>query len=74
VKVESFNKAVERVAGSDAPLVEFLRAIQVDGSAPGVLAASFNPPTNAHLDLVRIAAHRFSLDEKIMLAGATNAD
>ena len=39
-----------------------------------VFASSFNPPTIAHVELIRRAAESFSLDEILALAGQTNAD
>ncbi|HJZ68025.1 MAG TPA: nicotinate-nicotinamide nucleotide adenylyltransferase, partial [Blastocatellia bacterium] len=44
------------------------------GSRLGVFASSFNPPTIAHIELIRRAAEAFSLDEVLALASKANAD
>jgi nicotinate (nicotinamide) nucleotide adenylyltransferase len=40
----------------------------------GVFASSFNPPTTAHVELIKRATENFSLDQTLALAGKTNAD
>src|SRR5262249_22669701 len=62
------------VSDSEAPRIEVLRRASRTGKRLGVFAASFNPPTIAHLELMRRAADRFSLGELLALAGVANAD
>jgi nicotinate (nicotinamide) nucleotide adenylyltransferase len=65
---------IQRVEAGSEPRVELLEPRRVTGKRLGVLAASFNPVTVAHIELIRRAAEAFSLDETIALAGLTNAD
>lgn len=65
---------IRRIEGAGEPRVEVVSQAQQAGLRLGVLAASFNPVTNAHVELIRRAAEAFSLDETLALAGITNAD
>ena len=65
---------IRRIEGAGEPCVEVVSQAQQAGLRLGVLAASFNPVTNAHVELIRRAAEAFSLDETLALAGITNAD
>ena len=65
---------IRRIEGAGEPRVEVVSQAQQGGLRLGVLAASFNPVTNAHVELIRRAAEAFSLDETLALAGITNAD
>ena len=56
------------------PEVATIREALVTGPRLGVFASSFNPPTTAHVELIRRAAEKFSLDEVLAVAGKTNAD
>jgi len=40
----------------------------------GILDSSFNPPTNAHLQLLLVAAAQFHLDTYLLLLSTKNAD
>lgn len=40
----------------------------------GIFSSSFNPVTNAHVELIKTAAASFKLDEVLALAGTSNAD
>jgi nicotinate-nucleotide adenylyltransferase len=71
---DHFRKIIERVETGGEPRIELIKRAQVSGPRLGVLAASFNPITVAHIELMRRAAAQFSLDETLALAGKTNAD
>jgi nicotinate (nicotinamide) nucleotide adenylyltransferase len=68
------RKVIERVQTEGEPHIELIKRAQVSGPRLGVFAASFNPITIAHIELMRRAASQFSLDETLALAGKTNAD
>jgi nicotinate (nicotinamide) nucleotide adenylyltransferase len=55
------------------PQIEFIKRVHA-GKKLGVFASSFNPPTLAHVELIRRAARTFALDEILALAGSANAD
>ena len=59
---------------ADAPVIELINKAEVTGPRLGVFAASFNPPTIAHVELIQCATNTFSLDEVVALAGRSNAD
>jgi len=65
---------IKRAQSSLKPRIEFIRRATDSGKRLGVFAASFNPVTIAHIELMRCAASQFSLDETLALAGASNAD
>ncbi len=44
------------------------------GQALGVMSASFNPPTRAHLRMAEMAARTFALDEVLLLLAKANVD
>jgi nicotinate (nicotinamide) nucleotide adenylyltransferase len=69
-----FKAIIERAEKSEKPCLEFIRRATTSGKRLGVFAASFNPVTTAHLELMRHASSQFSLDEILALAGTTNAD
>jgi len=56
------------------PRIDIVKRAGATGPRLGVFASSFNPPTIAHIELIRRAAGFFSLDESLALAGKTNAD
>lgn len=74
MKSSRFKEVIERAQSSDEPRIEFIRRASDSGRRLGVFAASFNPVTSAHLELIRLASEQFSLDETLALAGAANAD
>jgi nicotinate-nucleotide adenylyltransferase len=71
---DHLRKIIERVQTEGEPHIEFIKRAQASGPRLGVFAASFNPTTIAHIELMRRAASQFSLDETLALAGKTNAD
>ena len=44
------------------------------GQGLGVMSASFNPPTRAHIRMVEMAARTFGLNEVLLLLAKTNVD
>lgn len=71
---DHLRKIIERVQTDGEPHIELIKRAEVTGPRLGVFAASFNPVTIAHVELMRRAASQFSLDEILALAGKTNAD
>ncbi|HVG18396.1 MAG TPA: nicotinate-nicotinamide nucleotide adenylyltransferase [Blastocatellia bacterium] len=71
---DHLRKTIERVGTAGEPRIELIKRAEVTGPRLGVFAASFNPITVAHTELMRRAASQFSLDETLALAGKTNAD
>jgi nicotinate-nucleotide adenylyltransferase len=65
---------IRRIETARQPRVQLLTQARLTGPRVGILAASFNPVTVAHVELIRRAAKAFSLDETLALAGITNAD
>ena len=57
-----------------APHIEMIKRAGLTGARVGVFAASFNPVTVAHVELVRRARGEFSLGEMLAVAGRANAD
>jgi nicotinic acid mononucleotide adenylyltransferase len=56
------------------PTIRTIQQAAKTGARLGVFASSFNPPTTAHVELIRRSAAAFSLDEILALACKTNAD
>jgi nicotinate (nicotinamide) nucleotide adenylyltransferase len=74
MKLDQISEAIERVRQSSEPRIEIIRRAAPAGGRLGVFASSFNPPTIAHVELIRQATEAFSLDETLALAGQANAD
>ena len=74
MELSRITEVVERMKASPRPAIEFIRRAESKGTRPGIFASSFNPPTLAHVELMRRASLAFSLDETLALAGITNAD
>jgi nicotinate (nicotinamide) nucleotide adenylyltransferase len=73
MKSSQFKEIIQRIEAAGEPGIELLTRGPA-GSRLGILAASFNPTTVAHVELIRRAAEAFSLDETLALVGVTNAD
>lgn len=71
---ERLRQLIDGLEARGEPRVGWLKLAATDGPRLGVFAASFNPVTVAHVELMRRAARRFSLDETLALATVTNAD
>jgi len=72
--VDRVKEIVGHVDSSGEPRIEIIEPARATGRRLGVFASSFNPPTIAHVELIRRAAETFSLDEMLALAGKSNAD
>ena len=68
------DEKTESTRSPGEPRIVFIKRAETAGPKLGVFASSFNPPTIAHIELVRRAAQTFSLDQTISLAGQANAD
>ena len=68
------KEIIRRIESADKPRVEVLTRGEPAGPRLGILSASFNPVTVAHVELMHRAARAFSLDETLALAGIVNAD
>jgi nicotinate (nicotinamide) nucleotide adenylyltransferase len=74
VDIESIRKAIESTGLGDRPEIKIIKRAGLTGERLGVFPSSFNPITAAHLELMRLSAERFALDELLALAGKANAD
>ncbi|HXU34819.1 MAG TPA: nicotinate-nicotinamide nucleotide adenylyltransferase [Blastocatellia bacterium] len=74
MKLDQISETIERVRQSSEPRIEVINRGATSGVRLGVFASSFNPPTVAHVELLRRASEAFSLDETLALASQTNAD
>lgn len=74
MELDQIRETIERVRQSSEPRVEIIKRGATSGARLGVFASSFNPPTIAHVELIRRAGKAFSLDETLALASQTNAD
>jgi nicotinate-nucleotide adenylyltransferase len=74
MKLDQISEAIERVRHSSEPRIETIKRAATAGGRLGVFASSFNPPTIAHVELIRRATEAFLLDETLALAGQANAD
>src|SRR5262245_19342713 len=72
--MEDLKQIIARTAQSERPAVHFIKQAAFMSERPCVFASSFNPITNAHLELMRRAATQFSLDATVALAAVGNAD
>lgn len=72
--MQSDRPAQDTSQSGATPVIELIKRADVGGPRLGVFAASFNPPTVAHVELIRCATNTFSLDEVVALAGRANAD
>jgi nicotinate (nicotinamide) nucleotide adenylyltransferase len=72
--MQSDRPAEDISQSGDAPEIELIKRADISGPRLGVFAASFNPPTVAHVELIRCATNTYSLDEVVALAGRANAD
>jgi nicotinate (nicotinamide) nucleotide adenylyltransferase len=74
VNADRIKEIIERVVTAGVPEIASIKQARMTGPRLGIFASSFNPPTKAHVELIRRAAENFSLDEVLALAGKTNAD
>jgi nicotinate (nicotinamide) nucleotide adenylyltransferase len=74
VSLHIVKEIIEGLDTTQGPEIALIKQAQITGPRLGVFASSFNPPTIAHIELIRRATEAFSLDEVLALAGKTNAD
>jgi nicotinic acid mononucleotide adenylyltransferase len=70
----SIDRLLEGLGDSGKPEIRLVDSVGSEARRIGVFSSSFNPPTNAHAELVRRAAGAFGLDRTIALTGTANAD
>jgi nicotinic acid mononucleotide adenylyltransferase len=74
METERLKEIINRASEACEPRIEFIKREALVTARLGVFAASFNPTTSAHVELIHRAATSFALDEMLALAGAANAD
>ena len=74
MRPDDLKEIIRRAEQSREPHIELIEPEKKRGSRLGVFSSSFNPPTAAHVELIRRAMDDFSLDEVLALAGTANAD
>jgi nicotinate (nicotinamide) nucleotide adenylyltransferase len=74
METERLKEIINRVSQAREPQIEFIKREPLGATRLGIFAASFNPITNAHVELMQRAAISFALDEMLALAGSANAD
>jgi|GEM_PF-310234 len=74
----NLKELTRSISGWGCPEIRFIlkarRGIQSPHENLGVFSASFNPPTLAHLEIVRKAQQTFHLKEVLLLVSPRNAD
>ncbi|MEW6127133.1 MAG: hypothetical protein AB1757_08845 [Acidobacteriota bacterium] len=70
----NLEQAIETARHAEQPVIQFIKKAPIKPQRLGIFAASFNPVTTAHLELMQQAKVDFSLDAIIALAGIANAD
>jgi nicotinate-nucleotide adenylyltransferase len=71
---DRLKQIIKRTDAQGEPRIELIKQASATGARLGIFASSFNPPTAAHVELMRRAAQTFSLDEMLALASLANAD
>jgi nicotinate (nicotinamide) nucleotide adenylyltransferase len=75
---DDLRQSIARLDPRAAPQVVFVRrapqGITRSGQRLGVFDASFNPPHNAHVEMMRRAQARFNLHEILLLLAKANVD
>lgn len=74
MREDRLREIIKRADTQSEPRIEIIKRAASGGPSLGIFASSFNPPTVAHLELIRRAAQSFSLDEMLALASRANAD
>lgn len=74
IDLPHIERLIESVARSHKPVIEFIKRAESHSTRVGVFASSFNPPTNAHLELIIRARRELSLTEMLAVASPANAD
>ena len=68
------QRALDSVLPGAAPRVQLIDDSPAPPRSLVVLDSSFNPPTRAHVHMLRTAAEAFGLESKLLLLASTNAD
>lgn len=75
---DDLRQLIARLDPRAAPQVVFVRRAPQGITAPcqrlGVFDSSFNPPHNAHVEMMRLAQQQFHLDEVLLLLAKANVD
>ena len=71
---DQIREAIERVRRTTEPHIELIERAPISEGRLGIFSSSFNPPTIAHVELIRQASKAFSLDATLALSGNANAD
>jgi len=74
VNADHVKETIERVGCAGVPEIALIRQAHMTGPRLAVFSSSFNPPTTAHVELIKRATENFSFDQVLALAGKTNAD
>jgi len=74
VNADRIKEIIESVGTAGVPEILSIKKAEMTGPRLGVFASSFNPPTTAHVELIKRATRNFSLDQVMALAGKANAD
>ena len=75
--LEQYAQLARQLRDAPEPQIVIVKSAKARSSAPkrlGVLSGSFNPPTNAHVELLRRAQVAYSLDECMFLLAIANVD
>ena len=77
-ELKLLNDLTEQLDSTETPKIGFATkakaGITRDHQRLGVLSASFNPLTNAHVEMCKLATKEFGFDEVLFLLAKTNAD
>ncbi|GBC82264.1 Nicotinate-nucleotide adenylyltransferase [bacterium HR10] len=68
------REAMATLVRADAPTIAWIRRAGGSPIRLGVFPASFNPPTRAHVEIIRRAREHYDLEAIALLPGLTNAD
>ena len=75
---DDLHQSITRLDPHAAPRVVFVRRATQGIAAPhqrlGVFDSSFNPPQNAHVEMMRLAQEKFNLNEVLLLLAKANVD
>jgi nicotinate (nicotinamide) nucleotide adenylyltransferase len=75
---DDLRQSIARLDPHAAPQIVFVRrapqGITTSGRRLGVFSSSYNPPQNAHVEMMRLAQQEFNLDEMLLLLAKANVD
>jgi len=77
-RLDELRRAIDRLDPTGPPQAAILRqapeGVQRSGGVVGVMSASFNPPTRAHLRMTEEADRLCAFDEVLLLLARTNVE